>query len=105
LLLIQKQLAMTQKQKNILWIFLHVPKTGGTTFSDQIKANFKPEEVIDTSQTRYGISKQADRSKLKNVKALLGHATYYGIHKFFPGKIPCIHHTFLFAEIRFFKFV
>ena len=79
---------MVKKSNDILWIFLHVPKTGGTTFSDQIKAHLKPEEFIATSQTRYGIAEKADKTKFKDVRVLLGHATYYGIHKFFPEKSP-----------------
>ena len=75
-------------KENSLWIFLHVPKTGGTTFSDQIKKYLKSEEVIDTSQVRYGIISGTPQSRLNKVRALLGHATYYGIHKMFPDKTP-----------------
>jgi hypothetical protein len=75
-----------KKGQKILWIFLHLPKTGGTTFSDQVKKHLKKEEVIDTSQMRYNLADSEIRES--KVKVILGHATYYGIHKMFPGKTP-----------------
>ena len=75
------------KNKDILWIFLHVPKTGGSTYSDQIKKYFKEEEFVDTSHVRYGFSKSIDKKNLNKIKVIIGHASYYGIHKLFPNKM------------------
>lgn len=74
-------------RKENLWIFLHLPKTGGTTFSKHIKKNLKKEEVFDMSDLRYGFE-SFDIEEQKKARVILGHATYYGIHKFFPEKIP-----------------
>ena len=74
------------KEKKILWIFLHLPKTGGTTFSEHIINNFKPEEILSTSELRYdSINPEIKKDK---IKFILGHASYYGIHKMFPGRVP-----------------
>ncbi len=78
---------MAKKNKNkILWIFLHLPKTGGTTFSHHLINNLKKEEVLLTSKLRYGLI--SDDIKKDRVRVILGHATYYGIHKLFPNKNP-----------------
>lgn len=75
--------------KDYLYIFLHIPKTGGSTFSQHIKENLKKDEFLDMSNLRYGFEKRdISQDKLKTVKVVLGHASYYGIHKMFPEKIP-----------------
>jgi hypothetical protein len=72
--------------KDYLYIFLHLPKTGGSTFSQHIIDNMRKEEFTQTSETRYNLS-QPNKDKDK-IRIILGHATYYGIHNLFPGKIP-----------------
>ncbi|MFH1325773.1 MAG: sulfotransferase family 2 domain-containing protein [archaeon] len=73
-----------KNEKDSLWIFLHVPRTGGNTLSEVIAKKFPKEQVLLTSHVRYHPQK-IDGSKLKFV---LGHATYYGIHKKSPNKNP-----------------
>lgn len=63
--------------KEPLWIFLHVPRTGGNTLSEALAKKFPKEEVLLTSHIRYHPEK-VDYSKLKFI---FGHAAYYGIHE------------------------
>ena len=72
--------------KKYLYIFLHLPKTGGTTFSQHLIKNLKKDEIMSTSQLRYNLI--PSNIKKDKIKAILGHATYYGIHKLFPNKTP-----------------
>jgi len=73
-------------EKDNLWIFLHLPKTGGSTFSQHLLKNLKKEEIFSTSLLRYNlIPKKIQKNK---VRVILGHATYYGIHRFFKNKNP-----------------
>jgi len=85
------------EKDNYLYIFLHIPKTGGTTFSQHIEESLKKEEIYSTSKLRYekvlSKSNPKNRQTLNEVdknktKVVLGHATYYGIHKLFPNRIP-----------------
>jgi len=79
-----------KKKRNYLYVFLHLPKTGGTTFSEQIKKHLKKNEFLDITHLRYGFEKVDLKNKknLEKIKVILGHASYYGIHKLFPKKIP-----------------
>ena len=70
-------------KKNNLWIFLHVPRTGGGTLEVMLEEVPK-NEVLLTSNIRYKSRIQKiDEDKLRFI---LGHATYFGIHKNFPEK-------------------
>jgi len=72
--------------KNILWIFLHLPRTGGNTLIEAIRKRIPKEEVFLSSVVRYEKNpKKLDKNK---VRFMLGHATYYGMHKFIPNKYP-----------------
>lgn len=73
-----------------LWIFLHVPRTGGNTLSEALAKKFPKEEVLLTTDIRYHPAK-VDYSRLKFI---LGHSTYYGIHEKVPDK-----------EARYFTFL
>jgi hypothetical protein len=81
----------------ILWIFLHLPKSGGTTFKGHAFKHKKWDEVfIEFSnwgrsyRTKNNRPDFADRIRADRCKAeyLFGHGTYYGIHKLVPGKFP-----------------
>jgi len=74
------------KKKEPIYIFLHLPKTGGTTFSQHLIKNLKKDEIMSTSQLRYNLIPL--NIKKDKIKIILGHATYYGIHKLFPKKTP-----------------
>ena len=63
-----------------------MPKTGGTTFAHQLDEKLKEEETLSTSQIRYSlIDPRINKDK---IKVILGHASYYGIHKLFPNRKP-----------------
>jgi hypothetical protein len=73
-------------EKKSIYIFLHLPKTGGTTFSQHLVKNLKKDEIMSTSQLRYNLI--PPNIKKDKIRVILGHATYYGIHKLFPEKNP-----------------
>jgi hypothetical protein len=71
---------------NILWIFLHPIRTGGNTLIEYIRKQTPEDEIALTSEIRYKLnSKKLNKDK---VRFMLGHATYYGIHKLAPDKEP-----------------
>jgi len=78
---------------NKLWVFLHAPRTGGTTVLKYIMQTAPRGEILIPSNVRYGFEKKSfDKSKIKYI---LGHASYYGIDKEFPKK-----ETFYFTFLR-----
>lgn len=70
-------------KEEYLYIFLHIPKTGGTTFIQHLKNNSKSEEWVSLKNI-----KNLSQDKKRKIKYISGHETYYGIHKYFPNKIP-----------------
>jgi hypothetical protein len=75
------------KKNNILWIFLHPPRSGGTTFNDHLIKHFGKEAVFHMDYK--GAIKELKNLSVKNrdkIKILVGHDTYYGIHRFFPER-------------------
>ncbi|PIO08357.1 hypothetical protein COU59_01890 [Candidatus Pacearchaeota archaeon CG10_big_fil_rev_8_21_14_0_10_34_12] len=74
-----------EKKKDELWIFLHIPRTGGNTISEALIKKF-PGQVLLTSHIRY--QKNPYKINKSNIRFILGHATYFGIHKSYPDKIP-----------------
>jgi hypothetical protein len=95
-----------------LFIFVHLPKCGGTTINYHLRYRFKKEEFLYLSKNHgfYNLAKQNyemlnDRKQIDDylsslspsqrdkIKIISGHAVYYGIHRFFNKK-P-IYFTFL----------
>lgn len=72
---------------NFLWIFIHPIRSGGGTILEYLRERVPEDEVSFTSEIRYNFSnaKKLNRDK---VRFMLGHATYYGIHKLVPNKEP-----------------
>ena len=70
----------------ILWVFLHPPRTGGNTIIETLLKKFPREEIFMASLVRYDL----DNVKFNpdKVRFMLGHATYYGIHKLVPDRKP-----------------
>ncbi|MFJ5749508.1 sulfotransferase family 2 domain-containing protein [Peribacillus frigoritolerans] len=67
-------------------IFMHVPKTGGTTLSAIFRKQYKPSEIFDHDSFQYKVMKmdQLKAEEKRNIKAVAGHY-FYGIHqKFSP---------------------
>lgn len=76
-------------KKKPLYIFLHIPKTGGSTFSVHLMENLHQEDFLNTTQLRYKFDLRKVNSLDKNkIKVILGHASYYGIHKLFKNREP-----------------
>ncbi len=69
-----------QKIKKPIWIFLHVPKTGGGTFNQHLEKTLPEEEFsrIDDLEKR--------KKETNKLKVIAGHDTYYGVHKYFPDR-------------------
>jgi hypothetical protein len=85
------------KKDNIIWVFLHLQRSGGTTINGQFFKNLKPEEEFihvgspwiskEEKKKRKIISfNQRLLSKRKKAKVISGHLAYYGIHKLVPNK-------------------
>jgi len=97
------------KKNDFLYIFLHVPKTGGTTLASNLMTNFDKEELLrlypEDIFENLNIEKTEDNyykvwshfknylnlltdSKKDKIKVIYGHLAYYGIHRFFHKKTP-----------------
>ncbi|WP_268990094.1 sulfotransferase family 2 domain-containing protein [Priestia aryabhattai] len=65
-------------------IFMHIPKTGGTTLNNIFKKFYSENEIYDhvpleEMNKQFSQLKEEDK---KNIKAISGHH-FYGIHEFF----------------------
>lgn len=70
-----------KKENNFLYVFLHVPKTGGGTFNQHLKKNLKKEFARPLEI----INNQKDKNK---VKIISSHDTYYRTHKLISNRKP-----------------
>ncbi|MFJ5760221.1 sulfotransferase family 2 domain-containing protein [Neobacillus sp. NPDC093182] len=67
-----------------LTVFMHIPKTGGTTLNDIFRKQYLFGEIFDHDSLK-GIKKTIDKVTMeekKNIKAIAGHY-FYGIHQHF----------------------
>jgi hypothetical protein len=90
--MMQRLLRLVRKPEKPLYIFAHLPKTAGSTFRKHLRAGFAPEEILEiyiggelTTQEaieRYVGSLTPERKA--QVRVVLGHHVYFGIHQFFP---------------------
>ncbi len=94
---------------DVLHIFLHVPKTAGTTFKLHVQGSFRPGEYLLLYQDREpafnapgGVErylKALPERRRDAIKVLFGHKVYRGIHELFPGR-EARYITFLRDPIR-----
>lgn len=90
--------------KQPLYIFLHIPKSGGTTIRKHIQKNFSPQEAVlferqdlrfSKKTSKYSVyMKEAqdyfgalDQKALEEIQIIYGHEVPYGIHTLFDR--PC----------------
>jgi hypothetical protein len=96
-----------------IYIFLHIPRTGGTTLKWHIERNFSDEErlslytdtlnILNNKKICYKPSdyrtlvnlhiSKIPKVRLKNIKIIYGHYSIYGLHNHFNKKARYI--TFL----------
>lgn len=86
-----------KKDNEYIWIFLHLAKTGGTTFNGHMRKYLRwDEEFIHLGSWGREYRKRNNRldwhkrSVEERNKAIVlgGHRTYYGIHNLVPAKKP-----------------
>src|SRR5690242_898145 len=70
-------------------LFLHIPKTGGTTFRRILECNYARNEILtlngaDYSVERERFAKSAETSR-RRYRAIQGHL-YFGFHQFVPSQ-------------------
>jgi hypothetical protein len=77
-------------------IFLHIPKTGGTTFHRILERNYKPNQTVTFNGSnrlaevgRFTKLPESERGRYRLIK---GHVSF-GLHRFVPGKSTYV--TFL----------
>ena len=80
-----------------LWIFYHLPKSGGTTLKAHLEKHLVwDDELVDFSnwgvsyRTAHGRPEFADRSPEQRARArvLAGHKVDFGIHRLVPDREP-----------------
>lgn len=101
-----------QNKDQVLWIFLHIPKTGGTTIKSHFEKIFNKEELLSIylrrpdnemiTRENFSIALEddfkEDKKIVKNyleqlsqkqkdkIKIIYGHEVYYGIESYFSGR-------------------
>ena len=77
-----------------LWIFLHLPKTGGTSFKAHLEKHFEQDVALielsdwgrrfrrDAGSVELEARSEEERSA---VRVIAGHQAYFGIHRLIPG--------------------
>lgn len=82
----------SQEGKTI--IFVHIPKTGGTTLERLIKRQYEPKSLFLFNRTAESLAqfRKLTEAEKKNIKFLQGHWRF-GLHKEFPQ--PCTYMTIL----------
>jgi hypothetical protein len=65
-------------------VFMHIPKTGGTTLNAILRRRYKPGELLDHESIAYVLvnSDELSEEQRQGIKAISGHY-YYGIHEKF----------------------
>lgn len=85
--------ASTRRDTDVLYVFLHIPRTAGTTFVRHLTYNFPRDALLGVFQTpRNRLPRKRDiealisgmaPSRLDKIKVIYGHNVYYAIHELF----------------------
>ena len=87
-----------------LWIFLHLPKTGGTSFKAHLEKHFEQDvTLVELSAWGRWFRRNAGRPELEarsedersRIRVIAGHQTYYGIHRLISGAREARYVTFV----------
>lgn len=87
---------------DVIYIFLHIPKSAGTTFRHHIENNFAADEILALYNTDEGRMKRDDvfakvaalaPEQRRRLRVVYGHEVHYGIHELFDR--PARYVTFL----------
>lgn len=86
------------KLENDLLIFFHIPKCAGTTLREHILLNYHAKHVLAVYKffnpefkDKKGIEdfiSSWSKERRDEIKFIIGHNVYYGIHKLFPNRNP-----------------
>mmetsp|Transcript_13852 Transcript_13852/g.19234 ORF Transcript_13852/g.19234 Transcript_13852/m.19234 type:complete len:342 (+) Transcript_13852:413-1438(+) len=70
-------------------VFLHIPKTGGTSFSIALAQSYETEDILENSCLSTGVILQK-ATNLKEAKVGFGHITSTGVSRYYgkPGHRP-----------------
>jgi len=71
-------------EKKPIYIFLHIPKTGGASLNQNLMRKLSKKEIGGDVNEISSLSPKQKQTK----KYIHGHGLYYGIHKFFPDREP-----------------
>jgi hypothetical protein len=78
-----------------LYIFVHVPRTGGTTINGHLRIHL--EEGVDLVhlvgegeglEDGVGVLERMSPEERSRIRVLAGHQVFYGIHDLIPGRDP-----------------
>jgi hypothetical protein len=77
-----------------LLIFLHVPKTAGTSLFTAMQSSLPANEALfiyGVNRTSEMIAEEIDSltsAQRDDIRVIAGHQVWYGIHELFPGRTP-----------------
>jgi galactose-3-O-sulfotransferase len=73
-------------------IFLHIPKTGGSTLYHILERHYPPSETVTLDTPGVARFKELPAAQLERYRLIQGHL-YFGLHRFVPRR--CTYVTFL----------
>lgn len=82
---------------NVIWVLLHLPKTGGTTFNGHMYKSMEWDrefihlgpwgDFYRSTKGKMPFEKRSVKER-EMAQVLAGHETYFGIHQLVPNKNP-----------------
>lgn len=75
---------MTKHQEPLI-IFLHLPKTAGTTLARIIERQYEPQTILHLYESNFGVELTAvPATRMDLLRVVMGHF-YFGVHTFVPS--------------------